>query len=1260
MTTAVEGRDAQPSGNIEQLICTAIALQQGGRSDLAEPLYRQILQHDPDEPDALNLLGLIEQERRNYDRAVSLLERAIAVEPEFPEALSNLARAKRAISELPEALELATRAIELAPDLAEAHFEQGCSLLELGRAREAIAALQTSLTLAPSSAHSTLALAEAFSRSRMYSDAVDTYRQALSLDPQWPDALLGLSLVLHKLGRAEEAECCLKSAAKLAGERPFAHMRLAFAFRRLAQVETSIFHCHQALESQSSCADVWLLLGSNYAALAEPTMAEEAYRRALEIEPDNIEARVGLISIGTPTDRDEICSAFQSHLDDDARRKADRIAAGFALGGLLDDGGEYGGAFLAFRKANELVRSEDADQSRALNSDALRCYINWVAGVFSKELLEAVAGFGCPSERPVFIVGMPRSGTTLVEQIIASHPHAFGAGERTDIASILNQLNGGDAHRSPRDWDPARARQLASAYDKRLEDLSDGSRRVVDKLPDNVQVLGQISVLFPRARIILCRRDLRDTCLSCYFQRFPEGGEWSTDLEACAERAGEIERLIRLWRDSLGIRMLEIDYEELVAEPEGAAKRLINYIGLEWDPACLDFFQNKRTVFTGSQWQVRQPVYTSSVGRWKNYEQWIAPLLHGLADVALNAAIEHHKAGRLAEAEFGYRAILSDNPSHPGALHLLGLGLLQQGNCAEAVQLISRAVERQPTAAALSDLSRGYRAIGNIEASILAARQAVEVEAGYADAQAMLGYALMDKGETTQAAIHMRRAVDLAPDSVDCLVGLATILSRLEDYSSAVPVWEAALQLRPDHPGALSGLGWVYGYLDRLDDAMALHQRAVDLAPEDATFRYGLAWAMWRARRVEEAVELCRSSTTLDMNLVDAWLLLANCLTTLGRFEEATQIYRRVLQTDPGSTKARHGLSTSGANFETEAELARLHETLSDAARPIEERAAAGFSLGKEYDRQGQCDFAFSVFTEANRLVHEQRALSGKQFNFVALQRFVSWATTTFMPNAFQTTAGWGNNSDVPVFIVGMPRSGTTLVEQIMSTHPQVFGAGERQDIQKIIRVLDGGPNHRHPSQWNLDKINEMTASHLLSLQELSSDAERVIDKLPDNLQYLGHIRVLFPRARIIICRRDLRDVCLSCFFQFFGDDLSWSFDLQDCGRRAREMEWLNAHWRAVLPGPVLEVSYEELVTDLEGQSRRLIDFLGLEWDPECLNFHRTERAIWTASEWQVRQPLYTSSVGRWRKYRHHLKPLESELDGLVAPEVEEVEARGN
>ncbi len=311
---------------------------------------------------------------------------------------------------------------------------------------------------------------------------------------------------------------------------------------------------------------------------------------------------------------------------------------------------------------------------------------------------------------------------------------------------------------------------------------------------------------------------------------------------------------------------------------------------------------------------------------------------------------------------------------------------------------------------------------------------------------------------------------------------------------------------------------------------------------------------------------------------------------------------------------------------------------------------AACFALGNLLDKAGDYDAAFGRFATANRLARTLRDAEGKGFDRTLVQRQIDTLIAGYTPAIFAAPNPVAIPSDLPVFVVGMPRSGTTLTEQILASHALVAGAGELPDIGRMAAML--GADSVAPSMaWRDPTAARREAeAYLALLQKLGGDAARVTDKMPDNIVWLGLIARLYPGARVVICRRDPRDVGVSCYFQSFGAGLGWSNDLADCAFRIQEVERLWRHWQTVLPLRILELQYEALIADLEGESRRLIDFIGLPWDPSCLAFHETERPVVTASLWQVRQPLYSSSVGRWRHYRRHLGPLLEGLAGLISP----------
>jgi tetratricopeptide (TPR) repeat protein len=379
-----------------------------------------------------------------------------------------------------------------------------------------------------------------------------------------------------------------------------------------------------------------------------------------------------------------------------------------------------------------------------------------------------------------------------------------------------------------------------------------------------------------------------------------------------------------------------------------------------------------------------------------------------------------------------------------------------------------------------------------------------------------------------------------------------------------------------------------------------------------------------------------RNALALSQGEAPLWNDLGRCFLAQGRFDEAVAAFRRALAIDPDLADAYRNLAGCRLLPADDPELARIAALAERTDLPIEERAAAGFAVAKALDDADRYDEAFAAYDSANRLYCASRAAAGDRFDAADLARKIDRLIVDFTPALFATVGGWGNPSDLPVFIVGLPRSGTSLVEQIAASHSRVFGAGELKTIGEAAAEL--GPVD---APWTQATVRHAADAHLERLNGLGGGADRVIDKLPDNIFMLGVIATLYPAARIIFCRRDPRDIGVSCFFQKFSAGLlTFSYDLADCGRRIRETERLTAHWHRVLPLRWLDIQYESLVADLEGESRRLIDFLGLAWEPACLDFHRTIRTVQTASSWQVRQPLYHRSVGRWRHYQRHLGPL--------------------
>jgi len=665
------------------------------------------------------------------------------------------------------------------------------------------------------------------------------------------------------------------------------------------------------------------------------------------------------------------------------------------------------------------------------------------------------------------------------------------------------------------------------------------------------------------------------------------------------------------------------------------------------------------------------------------------------------SGLSHYRAGRLAEAERIYRQVLARQPNHADALHMLGVLELQAGRLDAGIELIRRAIGICSTrgiyyrnlgngllhigrldeaiaaqrhavrldpdnAKSHTNLGNALKARGQLDEAIASYRQAIRLKPDFTEAHNNLGNALKDKGQLDEAIGSYRQAIRLKPDFTEAHNNLGTVLEakgQLDEaiaaYSKAIEsrrVWamphlnlgqlyraqghfeearlafQQAAQCEPDNSDAHNFLAIALAELRRFDEAAKALDRAAALAPDSAITHQARGMILCQSGRGAEAVDSFRRAVEIAPDLASGWIYLGHVLRQIGRFAEAADCARQSLARRPGAVQAYTLMASVGASADA-AEMARLIASVNDPQTSIRDRAALGFILGKMLDEADRFDEAFAHYSRANSLVLQMRRAAGEGYSSDQFAHGVDESIAMFTPDFFARTRDWGEPSELPVFIVGMPRSGTTLVEQIASSHPDVFGAGELRDIGNIAASLRVTECERGP-------IKDAAGKQLDRLRVLGGSALRVIDKMPENVERLGLIATLFPSARVILCRRDPRDTCLSCFFQRFSAGNLFSFDLVQCGRHHVHTDRLIAHWLKVLPLRMLEVQYEDLVADLEGQSRRIISFLGLPWNAACLDFHRTERTVQTASDWQVRQPIYTRSVGRWRNYERHLGPL--------------------
>ncbi len=573
----------------------------------------------------------------------------------------------------------------------------------------------------------------------------------------------------------------------------------------------------------------------------------------------------------------------------------------------------------------------------------------------------------------------------------------------------------------------------------------------------------------------------------------------------------------------------------------------------------------------------------------------------------LDAALALERRGRLAEAAAVYRGVLEREPGHVRALFNFGLIRVRQAALDEAIGLLAVVVERRPDfAEAHNALGIALRLCDRHEEALAEYAKALAIKPDYAEVETNIGLALQAQGRAAEAIGHYQRALALKPDYAEAESNLGAALRELYRFEEAAAHYHRAVALRPDAAGACSNLGAALQLIGRHDEALARFDQALAMTPGLAEAHHGRGTA----------------------------------LRTLGRLDEARGELEQAIALAPRKAEFYRSLAEMKRFTRDEPHLAAAEALAREtAALSPQERIHLCFALGKIYDDLGEHERAFAHLVEANALKRECTL-----YNETAVLGQLDRTRELFSTEVMRERAGQGEPSPLPVFIIGMPRSGTTLVEQVLASHPNIHGGGELSDFANSVAAL-GSPAGVPPDIGG-EELRRIGGRYLERLAALAPSALRITDKMPANFRFAGLIHLALPNARLVHVSRDPVDTCLSCFSILFGGDQPFTYDLAELGRYYHAYRQLMAHWRTVLPpGVMLEVRYEALVGDFEREAQRLVAHCGLEWNEACLDFHKTQRPVHTASSVQVRQPLYQSSVRRWRPPPDQLAPL---LQGLT------------
>jgi tetratricopeptide (TPR) repeat protein len=644
-------------------------------------------------------------------------------------------------------------------------------------------------------------------------------------------------------------------------------------------------------------------------------------------------------------------------------------------------------------------------------------------------------------------------------------------------------------------------------------------------------------------------------------------------------------------------------------------------------------------------------------------------------------AFAHLSDGNADAAAAACREGLANFPDSIDLLTLLGASLNAQRLADSALEPLHRALRLAPGfARAHEETGRSLLILKRLDEAISCFEEALALDPASASAERRLAQALLLAGRDEEAdrvleqgftrsperkrllaaALHqragrfreseplLREVLAVDADDVNALRMLARVAEKAGHLDEAERLLRRAIELKPRFDEARLHLARVLNDNDRLADAVDCAAEVTRVSPRNSLAHYLHGGLLAQLRRHEDAIAAYRESIHLRTDNPAAWEGLGHVLKALGRQEEGIAAYREALRLRPGLGEVWWSLANLKTFRFNDDDLAAMEQGLSDAGEHNENRVHFLFALGKALEDRGEFSAAFARYDEANRIQRMRLSYDPVDTQFKH-ERIRATFSADFL--AARTTPA--DDEVIPIFIVGLPRSGSTLLEQILASHPMVDGTAELPDLARVIAEISRRQaDLRYPeavARLNNSELRELGKMYLQRTRRHRSGRPFFTDKMPNNFSSVGLIHLILPQARIIDARRHPLGSLLGCYKQHFALGQSFTYDLEELGEFYLEYRRLMDHWHAALPGRVLEVRYEDMVREQEAMTRRLLEYCGLPWDPRCLQFHETERAVHTASSAQVRLPLYDSSVDHWKNFREQLAPLRE----VIGPAIE-------
>ncbi|HEX4042074.1 MAG TPA: tetratricopeptide repeat protein [Xanthobacteraceae bacterium] len=1246
----------QTSMPLGEALAYAERCRNEGKLIEAEAVCRQILQAQPNIAEAHHLFGVIAHQNGKLSEAIDHVTRAIKVAPKVALFHANLGEMLRLAGRPKRAVEEARAALEIDPKMAAALSNLGVALYELKEYEDAAQAQRKAIEAKPDFAEAHSNLGNALHAMRRFNEAVPAYRRAIEINPNYADGWANLGTTLHHSGSFEEGISALRRAIALAPHHANAHSGLGILLLMRGDFAEGWEEYEWRLRSTERKGPKFPEVpwqGESLAGKHIYVQAEQGFGDTLQF------ARY--MPLLTARGAKVILRVHQQLVT--------LIRENFPDITVLGDRGtpapyQYDAVLLSLPRLLKTRLETIPAQVPYLRAPA-EAALRWKGRLGKlKGLRVGIVWAGNPEH-----VNDSRRSIDLSKfaPLFAVRGASFASLQFGSRAADVKNLK--------------RAKPAIEDLSREIAGFSEPAAAIealdlvisIDSSTAHLAgALGKpVWVLLPWVTDWRWLHDREDNPWYPTMRLFRQkkGQDWS---EVFARVEKELIAVVQ--GDTVRLTPFKADGERRAAEAAAIIAAETAQAARPKPP----------------------PVQTATPGQ------------------ALILAEQKRRHGFLADADELVRRAITAEPDNAEAWHMLGIIAHQSGKTADAIEHLRRAITIKPDVALYhANVGEMCRLAGRVDDAIAAGRRAIELNPNYPGALSNLGIALFDQGDFDEAlelydrAIALegafaqaysnrgnalqrlkrfaeaekdyRRAIELQPSFADAWNNLGTCLRELKRSEEAEAVYRKALEFAPNNPDTLDNLALALKDLERLDEAAELMRRAITVESRDEKLFVHYATVLLDQHKTEEAgaandralalnannhdaVNLAgriafdrgdlaaalahyRRALTLKPDLADAYNNMGNVLKELGQLTQAHDAYLQAIAIDPEIPGVYVNLADSKKFTPGDPHL-EMMQTL--AAKPEglshTDRLQLDFALGKAYGDLKDYRRSFERLLAGNAakratITYDEAAVFGLFDRIEAV----------FTRELIAKKSG-GDPSHMPIFVIGMPRSGTTLIEQIVASHPMVHGAGELQTFNDVIldvRASDGQsiPYPNFVPALEAQALRQIGGRYVAEVRKLAPTGERVTDKMPSNYYFAGLIHLALPNAKIIHSIRNPVDTCISCFSKLFTAEQNHTYDLAELGRYYGRYERLMAHWHRVLPPQsILDVRYEDVVADLEGQARRILAYCGLPWDERCLSFHETERPVRTASATQVRQPIYQSAVGRWRVYQEQLEPLLSAL----------------